>query len=436
MVNIVPITKPDIDIGNSYRPISLLSVIAKTPENCLILYITANISNTPTNTKKHGYKTQHSTVTVIHTLNNTASKGFHQMALPARTITVTLNISKDFDTINIHTLIIKLLQTKVPGTIIKFMANYIKGRKAYTTYINHTFLQRKFKTGVPQGGVVSPILFNIYTSEIPPPIALVQFMAYADDITITTTHTITSAAKKYIQPCIHKKIPCTKQNNLTENQDKTTCTLFIPDPAEYASNLYLKINNTVLPMATHPKVLGLILDPTLTYRPHIHNISVQAHTPLQMIKVLTATGWDKQKETLMNTYKTVMRRLWHMPLPYGRLLHPRPALKPQVIQNAALRTATGCTHDTNIQHLHNETLILPYTSTYSSTRHNTNGKHNINHTPYNILQHSKAQNPTIFTTADTQQTFPKSLQHTSKQTCPIYIHLLYLGIYAQETITK
>ena len=42
-------------------------------------------------------------------------------------------------------------------------------------------------------------------------------------------------------------------------------------------------------MATHPKVLGITLDPTLTYSTHIHNISVQAHKPLQMIKALTAT---------------------------------------------------------------------------------------------------------------------------------------------------
>ena len=50
-----------------------------------------------------------------------------------------------------------------PGTIIKYIANNIKGRKAYTTYINHTSSQRQFKTGVPQGGIFSPTLFNIYT---------------------------------------------------------------------------------------------------------------------------------------------------------------------------------------------------------------------------------------------------------------------------------
>ena len=168
---------------------------------------------------QHGYKTQHSTVTALHTLNNTVAKGFNQMAPPARTITVALDMSK----------------ANILVTIIKFIANYIKGRKAYTTYRNHTSKQRQFKTGVPHGGVLSPTLFNIYTSDLPPPSAPVQVMAYADDITITSTHTSTSAAKKYIQPYLHKVFAWTKQNNLLLNPDKTTCTLFTPDPAEYTS---------------------------------------------------------------------------------------------------------------------------------------------------------------------------------------------------------
>ena len=116
-------------------------------------------------------------------------------------------MSKSFDTINIYTLIRKLLQTKIQGTIIKFIANYIKGRKAYTTYRNHTSSQRHFKTGIPQGGVHSPTLFNIYIADIPPPRAPVQVMAYTYDITNTSTHTSTSAAKKYIQPYLHYVLP-------------------------------------------------------------------------------------------------------------------------------------------------------------------------------------------------------------------------------------
>ena len=72
-------------------------------------------------------------------------------------------------------------------------------------------------------------------------------------------------------------------NNLIINPDKTTCTLFTPDPAEYNSNLGLNINNKALPMALHPKVLGLTLDPKLTYNAHIQNIATHAQKPLQVI---------------------------------------------------------------------------------------------------------------------------------------------------------
>ena len=189
LANTVPIKK-DTDNGTSCRPISLLPVIAKTLEKSLLPYITANIPNTPT-------AKQHSTLTALHTLNSTVGKGFNQMAPPARTITVALDMSKAFD---IQTLIRKLLHTKITGTIIKFIANYIKGRKAFTTCRNYTSSQRQLKTGVPQGGLLSPTLFSIYTSDIPPPRAPVQVMVYADDITITSTQTSTNAAKKYIQP--------------------------------------------------------------------------------------------------------------------------------------------------------------------------------------------------------------------------------------------
>ena len=128
LANIVPIPKPNKDINKStpYMVISLLPLIAKTLQKSLLPYITANIPNTPT---QHGYKT-------LHTVNNTVAKGFNQMAPPARAITVALDMSKAFDTINIHTLIRELLQTNLPVTIIKFIANYIKGRKAYTTFRN------------------------------------------------------------------------------------------------------------------------------------------------------------------------------------------------------------------------------------------------------------------------------------------------------------
>ena len=162
---VVPIPKhtKDIDKGTSYRPISLPSVIANTLGKSLLPYMTANIPNTPTH---HGYKTQHSTVKALHALNEHRIC-FNQIAPLARTISVALDMSKAFDTINIHTLIRKLLKTKIPCTLIKFIANYINERKVDTTYGTSTFSQRQLKTGIPQGGVLSPTLINIYTADIP-----------------------------------------------------------------------------------------------------------------------------------------------------------------------------------------------------------------------------------------------------------------------------
>ena len=62
---------------------------------------------------------------------------------------VALDMSKAFDTVNIHKLIEKLQNTTIPTSIIKFLANYLKGRKAYTVYQGKSSKQRNLKSGVP-----------------------------------------------------------------------------------------------------------------------------------------------------------------------------------------------------------------------------------------------------------------------------------------------
>ena len=186
LANIVPIPQPnkDIDKGTSYRLISLLSVIVDTGEEPSSLHNSKHTKYT------HATWVQNTTLYSDSTTHAKyhRNKGVQPNGSPALTITVVLDVcSKAFDTITIHTLIRKLLQTNIPGTIMKCIANYIKGLKAYTTYRNHTSIQHQSKTGVPQGGVLSPTLFNIHTADLPPPRALVQVMSYADGITITST---------------------------------------------------------------------------------------------------------------------------------------------------------------------------------------------------------------------------------------------------------
>ena len=56
----------------------------------------------------------------------------------------------------------------------------------------------------------------------------------------------------------------TTTNNLHINTDKTSTTLFTPDPAKYSTTLSLKINNQTLPATKHPNIFGITLDPKLT----------------------------------------------------------------------------------------------------------------------------------------------------------------------------
>ena len=60
------------------------------------------------------------------------------------------------------------------------------------------------KNHVPQGGLLSPTLFNIYTSDTPTPQAPVKLTTYAHNITITSTHNDINIAKANIQSYLHE----------------------------------------------------------------------------------------------------------------------------------------------------------------------------------------------------------------------------------------
>ena len=149
-------------------------------------------------------------------------------------------------------------------------------------------------------------------------------------------------------------------------------------------------------MALHPKVLGLTLDPRLTYNAHIQNIATHAQKPLQVIKALTGTTWGKQKETLVATYKAVMRpTLEYASSIWSPMASPTSINKLQVMQNAALRACTGCTHNTNIQHYNicmTKPTSFPYRNIYWYMHRKSDKKHNTHHIHYTDTRHITLHN--------------------------------------------
>src|SRR6478609_1878204 len=91
LAKIIPIPKRNKDpgLGSSYRPISLLSLVAKIMEKIILPYITTNIPNNP---HQHGFNTHHSTSTALHQLTSQITQGFNKPQPPDRTTVMSLDL--------------------------------------------------------------------------------------------------------------------------------------------------------------------------------------------------------------------------------------------------------------------------------------------------------------------------------------------------------
>ena len=132
----------------------------------------------------------------------------------------------------------------------------------------------------------------------------------------------------------------------------------------------------------------------------------------------------------MATYKAVMRPALEYASSVGSPIASSTSInKLQVMQNTALRTATGCTQDTNIQHLHDETLTLPihehlqlHASQYKQKTHPQHKQTTYFNTP-------RLKKQLFLTTAATQQIFPQTPhshynRHKNKHVPYTYIYCL------------
>ena len=120
----IPIKNPQKD--KSYRPIALLSPIVKTPETIILPAHYKELAKPHTPTR---IQNKYSTITALQTVNNTIITGFSMKKSPERTLAIALDVSKAFDTAPLHQLLLKITQTSIPKAIVKYLSNYIRGRK-------------------------------------------------------------------------------------------------------------------------------------------------------------------------------------------------------------------------------------------------------------------------------------------------------------------
>ena len=97
------------------------------------------------------------------------------------TIAVFLDISKAYDSTWHTGLIYKLVTMNVPGELIRVIYSFL-AQRSFRVKMDGVFLEwRPMLAGVPQGSLLSPLSYNLYTSDIPKSI-VTELALYADDM--------------------------------------------------------------------------------------------------------------------------------------------------------------------------------------------------------------------------------------------------------------
>lgn len=163
---IIPIKKPGKNPCEieSYRPIALTSCLIKTLErimkNKLEWYLESN-KLIPSNL--FAYRKGKSTSDAIFSLTNNIYTAFKNNNILSTTF---LDISGAFDNVCIPLLLEKMSRLNIPSSFIKKIDKLFSNRKITIAFDGKFSNSRHIYSGLPQGSILSPILFNIYTSDL------------------------------------------------------------------------------------------------------------------------------------------------------------------------------------------------------------------------------------------------------------------------------
>ena len=178
---VVAIPKPGKPVGDpkSYRPISLLCVPYKILERLIYARVEPLID--PLLPKEQaGFRRGKSTVDQVVLLTQNIEDSFEAKKKAGAVFVV---LTAAYDTVWHRGLTCKLLRLLPDKHMIKMIMELVRNRSfTLTTGDSKQSRLRRLKNGVPQGSVLAPLLFNIYTYDLPSMIS--RKFAYADDLAL------------------------------------------------------------------------------------------------------------------------------------------------------------------------------------------------------------------------------------------------------------
>lgn len=355
----IPVLKPGKnkkDTSN-YRPIAMSNILSKILQKMVNKRLTWVLeSKNIIHNSQNGFRSNRSTTDSIINLTEEIQKAFKRKQ---ELIAVFLDIEKAYDTTWKQYILQQLKRHGINGNMFYFIQNFLKNRKFEVKVNGHLSQERNQTNGVPQGEILSVILFLLaingifdYLTE-----GNIKIQLFADDLTIFYRGRNIITTKTLIQKAIKEIEKWSEKTGFRISTNKTKAIRFSKKQTIF--NPRLKIYNNEIEYVKKIKYLGVIMDNKLTWRQHIEYIKKECIQRMNLIKTLRHQNWGADRETLIKIYKALIRSKIDYACICYSTAKPSYLKKINTIQNTAIKMATGAFHTSPTISLHCESGEIP-----------------------------------------------------------------------------
>ena len=281
-------------------------------------------------------------------------------------ILVLLDLSAAFDTVN-HSVLLERLSNRcgIRGEALKWFVSCLGNRFQMVKVKDEKSKQMPLSCGVPQGSVLGPLLFLVYTLPLGDIVRNrgMKFHLYADDtqlyLSFSPSPECMHLSIQQIEGCVQEIHSWMLTNKLKLNGDKTEL-LLIGTRKQCAKlpNLLINIGNTEIKPGEKARNLGAVFDANLSLKSHVNSLCSSARYYLYNIRLARKYLTKEAAEKAIHAFVT-SRLDCNNSLLYG--LPVSELQKLQKIQNSAARILTGANRHRHITPVLKQLHWLPIT---------------------------------------------------------------------------